>query len=375
MLIDATGGSRWIGGLYYKRNIIFSLLQNEHIKHTYKLIVVTEKENKSVFGVLEPYVSVHYIRYKYQKERILKIWSTLLFNRCNYMFPCSNENLCRKFGVTGIFWIPDFQHYHLPEFFNADECKNRENTHAQIAKSDFPLVLSSRDCETDFRKYCSSTKEKVYVVPFVSYIEPEIRSITEQPERNILEKYELQGRRYVFIANQFWKHKNHKIVFEAIGILRSKCRADDICFVFTGKMQDHKAPDYIDELKAFYESAGLEQNCKILGFIDRVDQLVLMKNAEFLIQPSLFEGWGTVVEDAKVLDKTILLSDIPVHREQMNNKCVLFDPYNPGQLAELIASENEKAHIDDFEKGIADMYVRAEAYSGGFEQLLKDTEN
>ena len=75
-----------------------------------------------------------------------------------------------------------------------------------------------------------------------------------------------------------------------------------------------------------------------LGLIERREQIVIMKNAHFLIQPSLFEGWGTVVEDAKVLDKTIILSDIEVHREQKNHKCVLFNPYDAGELAELISS-------------------------------------
>jgi len=34
------------------------------------------------------------------------------------------------------------------------------------------------------------------------------------------------------------------------------------------------------------------------------------------VQPSLFEGWSTVVEDARALGKPIVLSDIPVHLEQ-----------------------------------------------------------
>ena len=81
-----------------------------------------------------------------------------------------------------------------------------------------------------------------------------------------------------------------------------------------------------------------------------------------------------MVEDAKVLDKTILLSDIPVHREQMNEKCILFDPHNTEELAELIQKECHKVHNDNIEKGIEDMKKRALEYSKGFEQLLRDRE-
>jgi glycosyltransferase involved in cell wall biosynthesis len=143
-------------------------------------------------------------------------------------------------------------------------------------------------------------------------------------------------------------------------------------FVMTGQMSDYRNPEYINKLKNMMEQATIASHIKLLGFIDREEQIAVMKNAKYVIQPSLFEGWGTVVEDAKVLDKTVLLSDISIHREQKNDKCILFDPYSPEKLAELIAEENQKEHIDDMAVGILDMYKRAKEYSKGFEELLKN---
>ena len=61
-----------------------------------------------------------------------------------------------------------------------------------------------------------------------------------------------------------------------------------------------------------------------------------MKNSIFVLQPSLFEGWGTVVEDAKALDKIIVMSDIKVHYEQKNTKCIIFAKDNCDELADII---------------------------------------
>ena len=61
------------------------------------------------------------------------------------------------------------------------------------------------------------------------------------------------------------------------------------------------------------------------GFISREDQLGLIQNSLAVIQPSKFEGWSTVVEDAKALNKYLLLSSIPVHREQLKNNGSFFD--------------------------------------------------
>jgi glycosyltransferase involved in cell wall biosynthesis len=51
------------------------------------------------------------------------------------------------------------------------------------------------------------------------------------------------------------------------------------------------------------------------------------------LQPSLFEGWSTTVEEAKSLGKKLLLSDIAVHREQNPPESVFFDPKNSEELA------------------------------------------
>ena len=202
-----------------------------------------------------------------------------------------------------------------------------------------------------------------------------LRYPSETRETEILNKYKLEKRKYIYVANQFWKHKNHIVVLEAIKRLVESTRNTFDMVVFTGRLRDPRNPEYIESITKYFEDEILKVHLSNLGFIDRTEQIAIMKNAAFVIQPSLFEGWGTVVEDAKVLDKTILLSDIPVHREQMNEKCILFDPHDPAALADLMYAESQKEHHDDVEKGIADMYTRAKEYSKGFEQLLKDLEN
>ena len=41
LLIDATGSEGWVGGLYYKKNILYSILQNENITKNTSIIVIT----------------------------------------------------------------------------------------------------------------------------------------------------------------------------------------------------------------------------------------------------------------------------------------------------------------------------------------------
>jgi glycosyltransferase involved in cell wall biosynthesis len=55
-----------------------------------------------------------------------------------------------------------------------------------------------------------------------------------------------------------------------------------------------------------------------------------------VINPSLFEGWSTSVEEAKVLNLNIILSHIPVHLEQNPQHGIFFPPHDPNKLADIL---------------------------------------
>ena len=67
---------------------------------------------------------------------------------------------------------------------------------------------------------------------------------------------------------------------------------------------------------------------KVIHFIS-----LIIIGSVALLQPSLYEGWSTLVEEAKALSKFIVLSDLPVHREQINKNVAFFDPHNANELA------------------------------------------
>jgi len=59
----------------------------------------------------------------------------------------------------------------------------------------------------------------------------------------------------------------------------------------------------------------------------------LLQAAHAMVQPSLFEGRNTGVEEARLLGKVILLSRIDVHVEQSPPGCVFFEPRDAGALS------------------------------------------
>ena len=66
-----------------------------------------------------------------------------------------------------------------------------------------------------------------------------------------------------------------------------------------------------------------------------------MRQSLAMLQPSLFEGWSTPVEEAKSLGKSIVLSNIPVHVEQSPPGVRYFDPTDAAALAVCLVEVHE----------------------------------
>lgn len=81
---------------------------------------------------------------------------------------------------------------------------------------------------------------------------------------------------------------------------------------------------------------GVEEAFRVLGLVPYAHLATLMRHAVALLNPSLFEGWSTTVEEAKSLGKKIILSELPVHREQAPERGVYFDPRDAPALAEAM---------------------------------------
>lgn len=75
--------------------------------------------------------------------------------------------------------------------------------------------------------------------------------------------------------------------------------------------------DKYDELVEETRSKGLE--CKVHFIGARNNPMPWIKSADVFVNPSRFEAWGMTVSEALCLGKAVIVSDIPVFREQITD--------------------------------------------------------
>ena len=136
--------------------------------------------------------------------------------------------------------------------------------------------------------------------------------------------------------------------------------------VCTGATDDHRDPGYFARLKQ-----DLPGNVRILGVVPRADYLHLLRGAAAVVQPSRFEGWSSVVEDARAFGKPIALSDIAVHREQSPCGAHFFEADDPAALAEAIDAAVLEGSVDEPD-ALAAQSVRVAEYGRAFAAVVEE---
>ena len=139
-------------------------------------------------------------------------------------------------------WFPDFQHRRLPQqFSHAARWKREIGFRAQIA-SGRSIMLSSESALRDCQKFYPGVTNRTCVVRFAAQPLPDL--LTAIP-LEVIKHYGLPSR-FFYLPNQFWRHKNHQVVIDALTIL-VKSRVD-VVVAASGSPDDPREPDYFDRV-------------------------------------------------------------------------------------------------------------------------------
>jgi len=339
------GEHGWVGGREYSENLIYALGKLFSGSNKFELCVITDQE---VSPHIKKYLSKIYteedmfptnltervkwrLRRRFSKMENPNFYSFIQQEEIDFLYPYNDREEVPNTCYT-VAWIPDFQHKYLPENFSKFNLKQLDRKFTKTTRNALKVILSSKMAEEDCHRYYPESIGKTSVLPFRTLPLPgwyEGNPVDTQKKYNLPDKF-------LLVSNQFWKHKNHLLVFKAIQLLKKKSIFPTI--VCTGHLYDPRCPEYSDTVLSRIHELDISEQVKILGFITKYDQIQLLRRAITVIQPSLFEGWSTIVENSRCFGKPIILSDFPVHKEQDPPNSLFYERNSVKELADCIST-------------------------------------
>ena len=330
---------KWMGGIVYINNLIKILdFLNDDDKpeiivfYRAELRKYAEQVNYPYMNLVEwdfPSVYKGYIR-SWVVQMNVFVDDILKNYNLDGLYPLHDYPVRAITDTRIVSWYADLQHKYYPEFFTQRKIIERNFRIRFMLKNSQDLVVSSQSVANDFSKFFKLRDGlRIHVFHFASVIEDldgldigEVRKKYNVPED------------YYMISNQFHKHKNHRVLLRSMALLKQE--GNEIHMAMTGRFPDADQSSYMRELHSIITDNNLKPNISLLGVIPRNEQLLLMKHSRAVIQPSLFEGWSTVIEDAISLQVPVIASSLPVNIEQLGPDGCYFEPEDYEALAGLL---------------------------------------
>ena len=247
----------------------------------------------------------------------------------------------QKLNYVTTVW--DLCHRDTPEFPEVREYNyfhSRETIYKKVlGPAVIVLTDSSTSAENISRRY-GVDQERLLSMPFAPA--PFLSDVYAAGTHDVLAKYRLDCG-YFFYPSQFWSHKNHIRILEALLILRQEDWHPIMVFV-GGDMGNRR------NVERFIARNDISGQVKILGFVPAEDMRGLYSGCRAVVMPTYFGPTNLPPLEAWMIGRPLIYS---AHlREQAGDAAILFDPDDANDLAmALKTSMDDRLCAELVEKG------------------------
>ena len=254
-------------------------------------------------------------------------YSARLINKsqCEIVIYPSQDKMSYLTSKKSLTSIHDLMHRyesHFEEYQNK-ETLARDKHYRMICAHSCGILVDSFIGKRQVVESYGLEANRIYRLPFVppSYL-------LESNEVEIFKKYDIPEK-YIFYPAQFWEHKNHIRLIEAINIL--KVRKINVNLVLVGSRKNA----YKRVLKKIAEFS-LEERIKILGYVSNDEIFTLYKNAIAMVFASIIGPTNIPPVEAMLCGCPLICSNAYAMPEQTGDAALLFDPLDSIELANCI---------------------------------------
>jgi glycosyltransferase involved in cell wall biosynthesis len=224
--------------------------------------------------------------------------------------------------------VHDLQHMLQPEFqeVSADgEWEQREYLFRNGIRNATLILVDSEVGKEDVLRFYGRygvSADRIRILPFLpaNYLSVDVPAKSRAEIRN---RYGLP-KRYLFYPAQFWPHKNHVRIIEAVALLRNES-GSEIHVVFCGSNTTDIQKQTFHEVMKLVQYLKISGQIHYLGYVPDEDMACLYAEATGLVMPTFFGPTNIPVLEAWAFGCPVVTSDIRGIQEQVGDAGLLVD--------------------------------------------------
>ena len=282
-----------------------------------------------------------------KETRLKRVWRRLLGRRSPRVLTQServHELLTRHkvdvvwglsqgtpaFDIPFITIVWDLQHRlqpFFPELSVNGQWEGREMHYSRSLQRAMAVIAGTCVGRSEIERFYGIPRERIHILPHPT---PRFALIAGREDGRLAQEKFGLAVPYVFYPAQFWPHKNHICVLEAIRSIREH-RGIDVHAVFVGSDQGNE-----EHVRLAAQRMGVADSVRLLGFVSQDELVSLYRGALALVYPSYFGPENLPPLEAFALGCPVIAARVPGSEEQLGDAAILVDPTDANGFASAI---------------------------------------
>lgn len=229
--------------------------------------------------------------------------------------------------------IHDLMHRYYPDFpeYTRRERRARDLLYSRAAKHAAGVVVESNTSKNDLVNFYAIPPEKIHVIPLYPPVQTSGLALMDSCAANdLLERFELPER-FLFYPAQFWFHKNHVRLVQALHRLKEQGQV--IPLVLTGSSTDTYT---FEDVNKVISELNMEGQVHYLGYVSDEEIVALYKRTVALVFPTLIGPTSIPTLEAMALGTPVVCSNLFEMPDQVGDAGLTFDPFCVEDIADKI---------------------------------------
>ena len=380
------------GGFFQSLKSSFLLLGIESFKSNFELII-TDKEtysylNKENFQnkLYKPNIFIKYFSELFEidlvkdlffKLKIMHPFTKFLkensYDLIIFLGPSMMSKYCGEVGfVTNIWDLDHKNNSQFPEHNKNFIFEKREKLIKEIIYRAFRIIVAHDSNKNELINFYNVKNNNIVVQNFI----PMLPSIYEKNIHNQNKYIELfkdldipENKKIIFYPAQFWAHKNHKYIIDALKILKEN-KDERFFFVFCGANKGNLK--FIENL---IKRNNLEKFIKIYNFLTDDQVISLYLNCNAIVMPTYCGPTNLPIYESFYFKKIIFYTKDLIPNDDINNRLIEIDISSPLDFCKKLEICFDENKIEEITKSNFEYYklvCNDKDFRVNYEKIIKD---
>jgi len=220
--------------------------------------------------------------------------------------------------------IHDLGFIRRPDLYPSVEVRRQKAATKRAAKRADIIFVPSEFTKKELMEIYRVKPEKIVVTPEAADT-TRFKVMSREAVEAVINKYRLGYKNYFLFIGRVEAKKNPTVLISAFTELKKRMGfGDPLRLVFAG------SPGYrFQEVKKMVDGSLYKDFFVSLGYTSAEDLPALINGALALLVPSWYEGFGLTLLEGAACGTPVAASDIPAHREVMNEAVYFVPPQEP----------------------------------------------